>query len=232
MFIRNRWWEGVKCCCCSVAQSCPTLCNPMDCSMPGLPVPHYFLEFAQVRIHCIGDAVQLSHPLMPSSSFRSFIQFMRFSRLVSWGGLPFPPPVDHLLSELSAMTCPSWVALHGMAHSFIEFCKLLCHDKVVIHEEGDNMCTCVILAKQYKAESDSEIYWIFSFIFQIARKKQNMLIEVNKRTDQSYAKLTRNIEGRCSNGNWIPAVLEISIAFSFIFIKSVLNFTKILHLWS
>ena len=36
------------------------------------------------------------------------------------GGLPFPSPVDHILPELSAMTCPSWVALHGMAHSFTE----------------------------------------------------------------------------------------------------------------
>ena len=36
------------------------------------------------------------------------------------GGLPFPPPVDHILSELSAMTLPSWVALHGMAHRFVK----------------------------------------------------------------------------------------------------------------
>ena len=49
--------------------------------------------------------------------------------------LPFPPPVDHVLSELSTMTCLSWVALHGMAHSFIELCKPLCHDREVIHEE-------------------------------------------------------------------------------------------------
>jgi len=39
----------------------------MDCNTPGLPVPHHLLEFAQVHVHCIGDAIQLSHPLMPSS---------------------------------------------------------------------------------------------------------------------------------------------------------------------
>ena len=44
----------------------------------------------------------------------------RFSLQEHWSGLPFPPPLDHILSELSAMTHPSWVALHGMAHSFIE----------------------------------------------------------------------------------------------------------------
>ena len=60
--------DGICCCCCSVTQSCPTLWDPMDCSTPGLPVPHDRLEFAQVHVHCISDAVQPSHPLMPSSS--------------------------------------------------------------------------------------------------------------------------------------------------------------------
>ena len=48
-------------------QLCPTLCNPMDSSTPGLSVPHHLLKFAQVHVHCIGDAIQSSHPLMPSS---------------------------------------------------------------------------------------------------------------------------------------------------------------------
>ena len=37
--------------CCSVTQSCPILCNPLDCSTPGLPVPHHLSEFAQVHVH-------------------------------------------------------------------------------------------------------------------------------------------------------------------------------------
>ena len=51
----------------SVAQSCPTLCDPMDCSMPGLPVHHQLLEFAQIHVHRIGDAIQPSHPLSSPS---------------------------------------------------------------------------------------------------------------------------------------------------------------------
>ena len=48
--------------------------------MPGLPVPHHLPEFAQVHVHCIGDAVQVSHPLMPSSSLPSiFPSFRDFS---------------------------------------------------------------------------------------------------------------------------------------------------------
>ena len=49
-------------------------------------------------------------------------------------GLPFPTPVDHVLSEPSTMTRQSWVALHSMADHFIELHKPLCHDKAVIHE--------------------------------------------------------------------------------------------------
>ena len=49
-------------------------------------------------------------------SFCLFIMFMGFSRQEYWRGLPFPSPVDHVLSELSTMTCPPWVALHSIAH--------------------------------------------------------------------------------------------------------------------
>ena len=50
--------------CCSVAQWYPTLCNPMDCSISGFPVLHYFLEFAQTHFHWVGDRY---HPTMSSS---------------------------------------------------------------------------------------------------------------------------------------------------------------------
>ena len=51
----------------SVAQSCPTLCNPMDCSTPGLPVHHQLPEFTQTHVHWVGDAIQPSHPLSSPS---------------------------------------------------------------------------------------------------------------------------------------------------------------------
>ena len=51
----------------SVVQSCPTLCDPMDCSTPGLPVHHQLPEFTQTRVHWVGDAIQLSHPLSSPS---------------------------------------------------------------------------------------------------------------------------------------------------------------------
>ena len=60
-------------------------------------------------------------------SFCLFILFIGFSRQEYWSGLPFPSPVNHILSELSTMTRPSWVALHSMAHSFTEL------DKAVVY---------------------------------------------------------------------------------------------------
>ena len=51
----------------SVAQSCLTLCNPMDCSTPGFPVHHQLLEPTQTHVHWVGDAIQPSHPLLSLS---------------------------------------------------------------------------------------------------------------------------------------------------------------------
>ena len=51
----------------SVAQSCPTLCNPMNCNMAGLPVHHQLPEFTQTHVHRVSDAIQPSHPLSPPS---------------------------------------------------------------------------------------------------------------------------------------------------------------------
>ena len=54
----------------SVAQSCPTLCNPIDCNTPGLPVHHQLPEIAQTHVHRVSDAIQPSHPLLsPSPAF-------------------------------------------------------------------------------------------------------------------------------------------------------------------
>ena len=51
----------------SVTQSCLTLCDPMDCSTPGLPVHHQLPELTQTHVHRVGDAIQPSHPLSAPS---------------------------------------------------------------------------------------------------------------------------------------------------------------------
>ena len=51
----------------SVTQLCPTLCNPMDCSTPGLPVHHQLPEFTQTHVHFVSDTIEPSHPLSSPS---------------------------------------------------------------------------------------------------------------------------------------------------------------------
>ena len=69
----------------SVAQSCPTLCNPMNRSTPGLPVHHQLLESTQTHIHCVGDAIQPSHPL--SSPSPPALILSQHQGLFNWSAL-------------------------------------------------------------------------------------------------------------------------------------------------
>ena len=79
-YLSWKVWDGLPkpriCCfylsntmsyCCSVAQSCPTLCSPIDWSMPGFPILHHLLELAQTHVHWVDDAIQPSQPLSPPS---------------------------------------------------------------------------------------------------------------------------------------------------------------------
>ena len=73
----------------SVTQSCPTLWDPMNCSTPGLPVHHQFLEFTQTHVHRVGDAIQPSHPVIPFSSCPQSVsasESFPMSQLFAWGG--------------------------------------------------------------------------------------------------------------------------------------------------
>ena len=70
----------------SVTQSCPNICNPMDCSMPGLLVHHQLLESTQTHVHWVGDAIQLSHPLPPAlnlSQYQDLFKWVSFSHEVA-----------------------------------------------------------------------------------------------------------------------------------------------------
>ena len=74
--------------CCSVTQSCLTLCDPMDCSTWGFHVLHHLQELVQTRVHWVGDAIQPSHPLSSSSCLQSFPASGSFptSQLFASGG--------------------------------------------------------------------------------------------------------------------------------------------------
>ena len=105
--------------CCSVAKSCPTLYDPMDCNTPGFPVLHYLLEFAQAPVHWVGDAIQPGHPLSPfclpalnlsqKLDFKKYYDFhLSLSPPMSsgWSQLPC-----HGLSYGKAHRARNWVSL-------------------------------------------------------------------------------------------------------------------------
>ena len=86
--------------------------------------PELFLHFSSVAYWA---PTHLGSSSLSVISFCLFILSMGFSRQEYWNGLPSPSPMDHVLSELSTTTHPSWVALHSMAQSFIELDKAMVH---------------------------------------------------------------------------------------------------------
>ena len=98
----------------SVTQSCPTVCDPMDCSTTGLPVHQLLLELAQTHVHWVGDAIQPSHPLSSPSPptfnlfqnqglFRVFYLICCWDSPVAWTSSPLSRPEVALLSLSSCI---------------------------------------------------------------------------------------------------------------------------------
>ena len=95
----------------SVAQSCPTLCDPIDCSTLGFPVHHQLLESTQTHVHRVGDAIQLSHPLSSLSppAFNLFQYHSLFQWVSSSGSQCIG--VSALASSVLPMNIQDWFPL-------------------------------------------------------------------------------------------------------------------------
>ena len=128
-FMDLTFWVPMQYCCLQHQTFLPSsVISTTGCCFCFGSVPSVFLE---LFLHCSLVAYWAPTDMVSSSfsvlSFFLFRLFMGFSRQEYWSALPFPSPVDHVLSELSSTTHLSWVALHSMAHSFIEL------DKAVVH---------------------------------------------------------------------------------------------------
>ena len=121
------------CCCCSVIKLCWTLCDPMGCSTPGFLILHTsqsLPKFMSIESMIPSNHLILCHPLFllplnfPASGpfpmshlFASDGKSSRVSTHSKYIGVVCHSLLQQITSELSIMTCPSWVALHHMAHS-------------------------------------------------------------------------------------------------------------------
>ena len=105
--LANSFSVFLSICCCSVTQSSPILCNPMDYSTPGCPVLHHLLKFAQTHVHWVLDAIQPSHPLLPPSlalnlsKHQSLFQWLsslhsKYSKMQDSRSIELPPENTYL----------------------------------------------------------------------------------------------------------------------------------------
>ena len=147
------------CCCCSVDQSFPTLCNPTDCSMPGFPALHYLPEFTQTHVHWVDDATTISSSVNPFSScpqpFPASGSFPMSQLFISGGQsigasasvLPmniqgwFPLGLTDFISLLSKESSPFYYQMlfHCVARFHLKRTALTfprCHEERNVH------CTC------------------------------------------------------------------------------------------
>ena len=102
----------------SVAQSCPTLCDPMDWRMPGFLVLHKLPELAQTHVHQVGDAIQPSHPLLSPSAFNLSQHQGLFKQSFTSGGQSIGVSVSTSVLPIKIqdwfpLGCTGWICLQS-----------------------------------------------------------------------------------------------------------------------
>ena len=167
----------------SVAQSCPTLCNPINRSTPGLPVHHQLLESTQTHVHWVGDAIQPSHPL--SSLSPPALNLYQHQGLFKWINSPhqvakywsfsfnISPTNEHtgLISFRIDWLDP--LAVQGTRKSLLQY-----HNSKVFH-------------KFHSATKMAQTQWCFVSTTGLLEKKKNVFIHMYIKIALSRVQLLR-----------------------------------------
>ena len=111
----------ICCCCCSVAQSCLTLCHPMDCSTPGFPVLHHLLELAQIHVHQSVMPPTISSSVIPFSCLQSFPASVFSNELTPH--IRWPKSWSFSISPSNEYMCPQ---LLSRVRLFVTSCTIAC----------------------------------------------------------------------------------------------------------
>ena len=98
--------------CCSLAQWCPTFCDPTDCRRSGFPVLHYLPEFAQTHVHWVNDPIPPSHPLSPHSpTLNLFTALGSFPKSQAFASGGQRIGASHSASVLPTLNIQGWFPL-------------------------------------------------------------------------------------------------------------------------
>ena len=114
--------DGMFSCCCLVAKSRLTLCDPMYCSMPGFPVLHYLPELAKTHVQQVGDAIQPSHPLSSPSHLQYFPVSGTFqvSQFFTSGGQIIGVSASASVLPMNIQDCLDLLAVQGTLKSLLQ----------------------------------------------------------------------------------------------------------------
>ena len=137
MWVPNLQMKKTKTHISSVVQSCPTLCDPMDCSMPGFPVHHNLPKFVQTHVHWIDNAIQPSHPLSSPSPASNLSQHQGLSSELAphirwpkyWSfSLSISPSKEYSGLISFRIDWLDLLAVQGISrvHDLLPFVKVLC----------------------------------------------------------------------------------------------------------
>ena len=158
----------------SAAQSCPTLCNPMDCSMPGLPVHHQLQEFTQTYVHGVSDAIQPSHLLLSPSP--PALNLSQHQGLFQW--VSSSHQVDKVIG-VSASTSVLPMNTHDWSPLECTGCKIESQQEfaVCLRKLKQRLCTNLEGWDGEEMGEDSRrrghMYTCGSFMLRFDRKQQN-----------------------------------------------------------
>ena len=129
------------------SQLCPTLCDPMNHSMPGLPVHHQLPEFTQTHLHQVSDAIHPSHPLLspspPGPQSLPASESFPMSQLFAWGGQSIG--VSASASVLPKNT-QDWSPLECMTLGIYKTCRIYPYEMPRIHRNVPHSVLCSTLA--------------------------------------------------------------------------------------
>ena len=130
----------------SVAQSCPTLCDPMNHSTPGLPVHHQLPEFTQTHIHRVSDAIQPSHPLSSPSPPAPNPSHIRVFSNESTLLMRWPKYWSFGFSIIPSKEIPGLI-------SFIKYLKFQSGSSYPVNKTDDILCLMELTFKLEKTEN-------------------------------------------------------------------------------